>query len=267
MYAPLARAHRRRRRRRRGAPRARGPAAAAVRRRRRPGRRRARAEAVAHAQDAAGDAVHCAVVLRQGGGLSLLACSSRRCSSTPRARCTCGCSPGRAPRRSSGGSPSASPSSRSRGSRCAASAAAWHARRAPRRRRASSGCCCRTCSPGVDRVVLLPLPSVATGDVAELADLDLGGHALAAPRAARDADGQRLRRHPRRGRAARATARRPRPRCGAPRTRRHAFDFDAFSADVLVLDLDRLRRDGFSDAGAARSWRSSGSTTSRCCTT
>ena len=27
---------------------------------------------------------------------------------------------------------------------------------------------------------------------------------------------------------------------------RHRFDFDAFSGDVLVLDLERMRRDGFS---------------------
>ena len=44
--------------------------------------------------------------------------------------------------------------------------------------------------PDVDRVVLLPLPSVATADVAELADLDLGPHAIAAPtRGAQGASG------------------------------------------------------------------------------
>ena len=36
--------------------------------------------------------------------------------------------------------------------------------------------------PEVARLVVLPLPAVVTADVAELADLDLGRHAIAAPR-------------------------------------------------------------------------------------
>ena len=32
---------------------------------------------------------------------------------------------------------------------------------------------------------------------------------------------------------------------------RHAFDFDAFTDDVLVLDLERLRREGFRDRALA----------------
>ena len=97
--------------------------------------------------------------------------------------------------------------------------------------------------PAVGRVVLLPLPAVATGDVAELADLDLGAHALAAARlpgagvsgfglihaaAARLGD--------------RTTAAAELRRTAHAR---HRFDFDAFGHDVLVLDLERLRRDGF----------------------
>jgi hypothetical protein len=96
----------------------------------------------------------------------------------------------------------------------------------------------------VHRVVVLPLPSVATGDVGELADLDLGGHGVAAPRRPGVADvsgfgvihdaAVRLEDRTRAASALRRTAH-----------ARHAFDFDAFTADVLVLDLDRLRRDGF----------------------
>jgi hypothetical protein len=98
--------------------------------------------------------------------------------------------------------------------------------------------------PDVDRLVVLPLPSVATGDVAELADLDLRGHGLAAPRRPGTADisgfgvihaaAVRLEDRTHAAAALRRTAH-----------ARHAFDFDAFTTDVLVLDLDRLRRDGF----------------------
>jgi lipopolysaccharide biosynthesis glycosyltransferase len=100
--------------------------------------------------------------------------------------------------------------------------------------------------PNVDRVVVLPLPSVATGDVAELAGLDLGGHALAAPPRpdVRDASGfgvihaaaLRLGDRNRAASALRRTAH-----------ARHAFDFDAFATDVLVLDLERLRRERFTE--------------------
>jgi len=96
--------------------------------------------------------------------------------------------------------------------------------------------------PDVERAVVLPLPAVATGDVAELAGLDLGGHPLAAPtRTGRvDASGFGL---------IHAAAARLRDRTDAAaalrRTAhaRHRFDFDAFSTDVLVLDLARIRRD------------------------
>ena len=98
--------------------------------------------------------------------------------------------------------------------------------------------------PDVDRVVLLALPAVAAGDVAELAELDLGGHALAAATrpGVTEASGfgvihaaaARLEDRTQAASALRRTAH-----------ARHAFDFDAFSGHVLVLDLARLRADGF----------------------
>ena len=96
--------------------------------------------------------------------------------------------------------------------------------------------------PDVDRVVLLPLAALVEGDVAELADTDLGGQALAAPDVAGNtaasgfgvihSAGNRL--------STRTTvATELRRRAHA----RHAFDFTAFDIDVLVMDLERLRKD------------------------
>jgi hypothetical protein len=91
--------------------------------------------------------------------------------------------------------------------------------------------------PEVERVVLLPVPAVATGDIAELAGLELGPHAVAAP--LRDASGFGV---------INAAANRLREQPGAASDlrraslARHAFDFDAFSTDVMVFDLERLRR-------------------------
>jgi hypothetical protein len=92
---------------------------------------------------------------------------------------------------------------------------------------------------------VLPLPSVVTGDVAELAALDHGDHALAVPRrpSAADASGfgviqaaaMRLEDCNRAASSLRRTL-----------AQRHAYDFDSFRGDVLVLDLARLRADGFS---------------------
>ncbi len=97
---------------------------------------------------------------------------------------------------------------------------------------------------GVDRLVVLPLPSVATADVADLAELDLGEHALAAPttRSSTDLSGF--------GVIDAAANRLGELGDVAAELRRlaharHAFDFDAFGADVLVLDLARLRADRF----------------------
>ena len=95
--------------------------------------------------------------------------------------------------------------------------------------------------PGVDRVVLLPLPAVATADIASLADRDLGPHAVGAPRKqGADISGFAV--------VHRAATRLGRRADLAAELRRlaharHAYDFDAFTADVLVLDLDRLRRE------------------------
>ncbi|MET0687089.1 MAG: hypothetical protein ABW060_17345 [Solirubrobacteraceae bacterium] len=96
--------------------------------------------------------------------------------------------------------------------------------------------------PGVYRVVLLPLPSVATGDIAELAELDLGGHAFAAPLrpgtnwisgfGVIHAAGNRLGDRPEVASELRRTAH-----------ARHRFDFDSFRTGVLVADLARLREE------------------------
>ncbi|MBA3262245.1 MAG: hypothetical protein H0T69_07230 [Thermoleophilaceae bacterium] len=97
---------------------------------------------------------------------------------------------------------------------------------------------------GVDRVVLLPIPSVATADIAELADLDLGADAVAAPTTLATADisgfGVIHAAAARLGdmdQAAAALRRRAHAR--------HRFDFNSFTTDLLVLDLERLRRDRF----------------------
>jgi hypothetical protein len=104
--------------------------------------------------------------------------------------------------------------------------------------------------PDVERLVVLPTPAVVTTDISELADLDLGSHALAAPTRLGTAQisgfgvintaANRLRDRP----AAAAELRRA-------ALARHGFDFDAFSVAPLVLDLGRLRREGFMDEALA----------------
>lgn len=98
--------------------------------------------------------------------------------------------------------------------------------------------------PSVDRVVLLPVDAVATADVAQLADLDLGGSLLAAATVvgtigssgfgAIHGAGLRLG---------------PKTKVSTELRRRayarHGFDFDAFTTDVLVIDLARARSEGF----------------------
>jgi len=98
--------------------------------------------------------------------------------------------------------------------------------------------------PGVDRLVLLPADALVTGDVAELAAIDLAGHVLAAPTvpgtkgtsgfSVLHAAGNRL--------GPETVAAAELRRQGH---QRHAFDFDAFDVDVLVLDLAALRASGF----------------------
>ena len=93
--------------------------------------------------------------------------------------------------------------------------------------------------PGVDRVVLLPLPAVATADVAELAGMDLGGHAFAAPtQPGRDVSGFGVIHTAAARLGGRTTASSALRRTAHAR---HAFDFDAFTGDVLVADLARMR--------------------------
>ena len=102
--------------------------------------------------------------------------------------------------------------------------------------------------PDVERLVVLPTPAVVTTDVCELADLELGSHALAAP--------TRLGTTQISGFGVINTAANrlgDRPAAAAELRRaalaRHGFDFDAFSVAPLVLDLGRLRREGFMDEG------------------
>jgi hypothetical protein len=95
--------------------------------------------------------------------------------------------------------------------------------------------------PDAERVVVLPLPAVATADVAELADLDLGGHLLAAPtQVGRNVSGFGVIHD-----AAKRLGRRTDASSALRRTAhaRHAFDFDAFRTDVLVMDLARAQRE------------------------
>jgi hypothetical protein len=95
--------------------------------------------------------------------------------------------------------------------------------------------------PGVDRAVVLRPGAELDADVAELAALDLGGHAFGAPL---DPGASGF------GVIHRAAARLGDDAAAASEFRRtaharHAFDFDAFTADALVLDLERMRADAF----------------------
>lgn len=100
--------------------------------------------------------------------------------------------------------------------------------------------------PDVDRLVVLPVPSVATADIAELAGLDLGGHALAAPvkPGTNDVSGGDVIHH-----AALRLGDRAETSTALRRTAyaHHRLDFDAFTHDVLVLDLARLREERFGE--------------------
>ena len=98
--------------------------------------------------------------------------------------------------------------------------------------------------PAVDRAVVLPLPAVVTADVAALADLDLGPHPIAAP----DRPGAGVSGFGVIHGAALRLGWRAQTASTLRRTAHahHAFDFDAFTTDVLVLDLARMRAEGFS---------------------
>lgn len=93
----------------------------------------------------------------------------------------------------------------------------------------------------VERVVVLDPSVLVLGDVAELADLDLGGHPVAARTAPHPDEASGF------GRAIRASSRMPTDELARGLVRlthgRHAFDYPALQGGVLVLDLARLRDD------------------------
>jgi hypothetical protein len=189
---------------------------------------------VAHGPPAADDAIHCAVVLQRGGllNVSVLVASLEEHASRPLHLWVL-----------------SRPGSRSAEQRLAERfpdlSFTWIATHGPEH---ELQLLLPALLPGADRVVVLPLPSVATGDIAELADLELGGHAVAAARRPGIADvsgfgviqdaAARLEDRTQAAAALRRTA-----------YARHRFDFDAFRTDVLVLDLERLRREGFAEQG------------------
>ena len=101
--------------------------------------------------------------------------------------------------------------------------------------------------PGVGRIVMLPSTAVVTADIGELYDLDLGGFAFAAASTTGTTRGGsgfgvihnaalRLQHRTQAAAALRRTAH-----------ARHEFDFDSFSDQVLVIDLDRWRNEAFAD--------------------
>lgn len=98
--------------------------------------------------------------------------------------------------------------------------------------------------PDVDRLVVLPVEAVVTADIGALADLDLEGHAFAAPTVTHTAQSSGF------GVLHRAAARlkdRTEPAAALLRDAyaRHAFDFDSFGTEVMVLDLAKMRSEGF----------------------
>jgi hypothetical protein len=102
----------------------------------------------------------------------------------------------------------------------------------------------------VERLVVLPTPAVVTADVSELAELELGSHALAAPTRHGTANVSGF------GvinAAANRLGNRPDAAFELRRAMlsRHAFDFDAFTRAPLVLDLAALRRQRFMQEGLA----------------
>ena len=94
--------------------------------------------------------------------------------------------------------------------------------------------------PGVQRVVVLPAETVVDGDVAELAALDLGEHAFASARSRSNQSSGFQMIHSAAARLRDRTALSSELRRTAHA--RHAFDFDAFGTDLLVVDLPESRR-------------------------
>lgn len=94
-----------------------------------------------------------------------------------------------------------------------------------------------------ERVVVLPANGLVRGDVAELAELDLGGAPLAAPD--RIGAGEKSGFGRIHGAGNRLAARREKAiELRRVAHGRHTFDFDALRSDVLVLDLSRWRELG-----------------------
>ena len=93
--------------------------------------------------------------------------------------------------------------------------------------------------PSVDRVVVLPVDAVVTDDIAELYDIDLGGVLVAAPTVVgtTGSSGFGVIHHA--AAAARSARRLTATELRRQAYARHTFDFDAFTTDVLVLDLAR----------------------------
>ena len=140
------------------------------------------------------------------------------------------------------------------------------ARHADRRRAgpASRGCCSPTCCRAWTASCCSRCPAVATGDVAELAELDLGA-TRSRRRPGPGTRGQRLRRDPRRG--ARLEDRtEAAPRSAAPRTRGTRSTSTRSRATCSCSTSPACGR-AASPARRCRSSRSSGSTTPRRCTT
>ena len=92
----------------------------------------------------------------------------------------------------------------------------------------------------IDRVVYVDIDTLVLGDICRLAAMDLGGRPIAA-RDSNVSEASEWQRAPRR--VAEASATEFRRRMG----RDHGFGGAALNAGVLVLDLDRMRRDGFTD--------------------
>ena len=191
-----------------------------------PARRVAKAVARTKGAPPAG-AIHVALPLAKGGGAALARQVAALRSSRPLhvwvlAR------PGAGPaeRRLEGVRPAAS--------RCAGSAG-------------RRGCCWPTCCPAPTARSCCAPGAVLEADVAELAALDLGGHAFAAPL---DPGASGF------GVIHRAAGRLGDDIAAASELRRtaharHAFDFDAFTLDALVLDLERMRAERFGEHALA----------------
>ena len=100
--------------------------------------------------------------------------------------------------------------------------------------------------PFVDRVVVLPVAAVVASDIAELYDTNLGVDLVAAPTVVGTAGSSGF------GVIHHAALRLGPKTVAATELRRqaharHTFDFDAFTTDVMVLDLARGRSEDFLD--------------------